>query len=86
MNMQLIYIVPGEVHPKLAEAFRQPHLLVNLRRERFVNEGIMFNSTFIGNAISQQPKRIAFMIFDKEIKEHMKKVVLDFIHVPYSVF
>ncbi len=86
MNMQLIYIVPGEVHPKLAEAFRQPHLLVNLRGERFVNEGIIFNSTFIGNAISQQPKRIAFMIFDEKIKEHMKNVGLDFIHVPFPYF
>lgn len=86
MGIQLIYIMPGEVHPEVAEAFRQPHLLVNVKGQRFVNEGIMFNSTFIGNAISQQPGGRAFLIFDEAIKEHMKTVGLDFIHVPFPYF
>jgi len=46
----------------------------------------MFNSTFVGNAISRQPHRVAFLIFDEAIKEHMKTAGLDFIHVPFPYF
>ncbi|MEO0242416.1 MAG: FAD-dependent oxidoreductase [candidate division WOR-3 bacterium] len=86
ITMQLIYIMPGEVHPQLAEAFRQPHLLVNLKGQRFINEGIIFNSTFVANAIFNQPNKIAYMIFDENIKQHMENVGFDFIHVPFPFF
>lgn len=83
MSMELIYIMPGELDPELAETFRQPHLLVNLLGERFINEGLIANSSFIGNAISQQKNRSAFLIFDEEIKDHMEKVGFDSYHVVF---
>jgi fumarate reductase flavoprotein subunit len=77
MNMELIYnpIEEGEIELHLA--FRQPNLLVNLLGERFINEGIMGNNTFTGNAIAIQKNRCAFVIFDEAAKEHYKKVGLD---------
>lgn len=86
MRMELIYLMPGEVNPELAEAFRQPHLLVNLLGERFINEEIMPNTAFTGNAISRQKERTSFLIFDEEIKRHMETVGFDFYHLvfPYT--
>jgi fumarate reductase flavoprotein subunit len=83
MRMELIYIMPGELDPELAETFRQPHLLVNLLGERFMNEGIISNSSFTGNAISRQKNRSAFLIFDENIKNHMETVGFDSYHVVF---
>lgn len=83
MTMELIYIMPGELDPELAETFRQPHLLVNLLGERFMNEGIITNSAFTGNAISRQKDRSAFLIFDENIKNHMETVGFDAYHVVF---
>jgi fumarate reductase flavoprotein subunit len=80
MRMELIYLMPGELDPELAETFRQPHLLVNLLGERFMNEEIMANPAFTGNAISRQKDRSAFLIFDENIKEHMESVGFDSFH------
>jgi hypothetical protein len=41
--------------------------MVNLLGERFMNEEIMPNTTFTGNAISRQKNRTAFLIFDEII-------------------
>ena len=38
INMEIIYMMPGEFDPALGEVFRQPHLMVNLLGERFMNE------------------------------------------------
>ena len=83
MSMELIYIMPGELDPELAETFRQPHLLVNLLGERFMNEGIISNSSFTGNAISRQKNRSAFLIFDENIKNHMETIGFDSYHVVF---
>jgi fumarate reductase flavoprotein subunit len=83
MRMELIYIMPGELDPELAETFRQPHLLVNLLGERFMNEGIISNSSFTGNAISRQKNRSAFLIFDENIKNYMETVGFDSYHVVF---
>jgi fumarate reductase flavoprotein subunit len=80
MRMELIYLMPGELDPELAETFRQPHLLVNLFGERFMNEEIMLNPAFTGNAISRQKNRSAFLIFDENIKKHMESVGFDSFH------
>ena len=80
MSMELIYLMPGELNPELAETFRQPHLLVNLLGERFMNEEIMPNPAFTGNAISRQKNRSAFLIFDENIKKHMETVGFDSFH------
>jgi fumarate reductase flavoprotein subunit len=80
MRMELIYLMPGELDPELAETFRQPHLLVNLFGERFMNEEVMPNPAFTGNAISKQKNRSAFLIFDENIKKHMESVGFDSFH------
>jgi len=46
MTLEMIYGMPGEWDPRLHQAFRQPHLMVNLQGERFLNEEIMPNTTF----------------------------------------
>jgi fumarate reductase flavoprotein subunit len=83
MSMELIYLMPGELNPEIAETFRQPHLLVNLLGERFMNEGIMPNSAFTGNAISRQKDRTAFLIFDEDIKRHVERVGFDSYHLVF---
>jgi fumarate reductase flavoprotein subunit len=83
MNMELIYMMPGEFDPALGETFRQPHLLVNLLGDRFMNEGVMPNTTFTGNAIARQKDRTAFLIFDENIKKHMEAVGYDEVSVVF---
>jgi fumarate reductase flavoprotein subunit len=83
MNMELIYVMPGEFDPALGETFRQPHLMVNLLGDRFMNEGIMPNTTFTGNAIARQQDRAAFLIFDANIKKHMETVGFDEVSVVF---
>ncbi|MFC1863233.1 FAD-dependent oxidoreductase [Thermodesulfobacteriota bacterium] len=74
MTMEMIYTMPDNMSlpPQLHEAFRQPHLMVNLQGERFINEAIMPNTTFTGNAIARQKDRCAFLIFDENIKKGME--------------
>jgi fumarate reductase flavoprotein subunit len=83
MSMELIYGMPGEWDPRLHETFRQPHLLVNLLGERFMNEAVMPNTTYTGNAIAHQKKRSAFLIFDESIKRHMETVGYDEVSVVF---
>lgn len=80
MGMELIYLMPGELDPELAETFRQPHLLVNLLGERFMNEDTMANPAYTGNAISRQKDRSAFVVFDETIKKHMESEGFDLFH------
>ncbi len=61
----------------LTSAFYQPSLLVNLQGERFINEDIMGNTTFTGNAIARQKKRCAFSIFDDSARKHYEEENLD---------
>ena len=85
INMEIIYNMPAlEANPGerrrdpvamassmlLSSAFYQPSLLVNLQGERFIDEGIMGNTTFTGNAIARQKKRCAFSIFDDAARAH----------------
>jgi fumarate reductase flavoprotein subunit len=74
MTMEMIYMMPDNMSlpPQLHEACRQPHLLVNIQGERFLNEAIMPNATFTGNAIALQKDRCAFLIFDENIKKQME--------------
>lgn len=86
MNMEMIYMMPGEYPPPLGETFRQPHLMVNLLGERFMNEEIMPNATYTGNAIARQKNRTGFLIFDEEIKRIMENVGLDDVSNVFRVF
>jgi fumarate reductase flavoprotein subunit len=74
MTMEMIYLMPDTVSlpPQLHIAFTQPHLMVNLQGERFLNEAIMPNTTFTGNAIAMQKDRCSFLIFDENIKKGME--------------
>ena len=75
MSMELVYGMPDplNVPPQLHEACRQPHLLVNYLGERFMNEAVMANVTFTGNAIALQKDKTAFLIFDDAILKEMEK-------------
>jgi len=86
MTMEMIYMMPGEYHPVIGMAFQQPHLMVNLLGERFINEAIMPNTTFAGNAIATQKDRCSFLIFDGEIKTMMETVGLDEVNSVFRVF
>ena len=83
INMEIIYMMPGEFDPALGEVFRQPHLMVNLLGERFMNEAIMPNTTFTGNAIARQKNRTGYLIFDESIKNRMETVGLDELSVVF---
>jgi len=75
MGMELVYGMPDPLNipPALHEACRQPHLLVNYLGERFMNEEVMANVTYTGNAITLQKEKTAFLIFDDTILELMEK-------------
>jgi fumarate reductase flavoprotein subunit len=85
MNMELTYGMPGESEPSLNMAFRQPHMLVNLLGERFIDEGIMHNATFTGNAIGVQKDKAAFLIFDETIKSVMETKGFDSLSVVFPL-
>lgn len=80
MNIELVYGMRGEPEPEVFSVFREPHLMVNLFGERFMNEEVMRNPAFTGNAISRQKNRCAYLIFDENTKKHMEEKGLDFIN------
>ncbi len=63
--------------------FHQPHLMLNLLGERFINEA-EGNDSFKGNAISLQKDRQCFFVFDEDIKNEMKSY-LDYINLVIQV-
>jgi fumarate reductase flavoprotein subunit len=84
MNMEIIYGLPeGDPLGALNRAFRQPTLLVNLLGERFMNEGIVGNTTFTGNAIARQKNRCAFNIFDEATKKYFEETGFDSLSVVF---
>jgi len=58
-------------------SFRQPNLIVNMVGERFMNEEIMGNPTFVANAVSIQKKNCGFIIFDETTRRHYEEKGLD---------
>ena len=84
MSMEIIYGMPeiSTVGPELHEACRQPHLMVNLLGERFMNEAVLPNTTFTGNALSIQKERCGFLIFDDAIRKRMEEG-FDFLSVVF---
>ena len=89
INMELIYDVPfadfSQGMSPGAQAFKQPSLMVNLQGERFINEEIMYNTTFTGNALARQKNRCGFIIFDEEIKKYYEKNGYDYFSVVMQV-
>jgi len=81
MSMQLIYGMPGgDTLGPLNVAFRQPNLMVNLAGERFMNEEIIRNTTYAGNAIARQKNRCAFVIFDDNARRKYEETGFDFVN------
>lgn len=74
---EMIYLLPENMatpHNFVIDgAFRQPCLWVNARGERFMNEDAVFNTTFAGNALSRQPGRFAYSIFDARLLKKYRK-------------
>ncbi len=77
VTMELMYTVPYNLanHNNflIDGAFRNPCLWVNALGERFMSEECIGNNTFVGNAITEQPKRYIYSIFDANLLKHYKK-------------
>jgi fumarate reductase flavoprotein subunit len=80
MKMEMIFLPPeggtdniNPVDPELMEAFRQPNYFSNVMGERFMDESLIPNSTFTGNAIAAQKGKCAFNIFDEGIRKAMEE-------------
>lgn len=85
--MELTYTTPGvtDVYKTLSETMRQPNLMVNLDGQRFINEEIMNNTVFTGNAIARQRERTAFTIIDDAILQNYRKNGLDYVTVHHNI-
>ncbi len=89
MIMELMYQLPDNMnHFILDGAFRQPCLWVNRNGQRFMPEDQIGNTTFTGNAISAQPGKVAYSIFDSKMLKKYKKKGPDIVsHVhPHDLF
>lgn len=49
----------------------QPFLWVNQQGERFCDEAVAFNDTFVGNAVARLKEGYSYTIFDEAAKQHM---------------
>jgi fumarate reductase flavoprotein subunit len=87
VNMEMTYNSPGltDIFKTLSETMRQPNLMVNLEGKRFMNEEVMQNTTFTGNAIARQTQRKAFSIISDEILADYSKKGLDFITYHHNI-
>lgn len=86
-TMELTYTTPGvtDVFKTISETMRQPNLMVNLDGNRFINEEIMNNTVYTGNAISLQRERTAFTIVDDSIIDSYRKSGLDYVTVHHNI-
>lgn len=86
--IEVTYTTPGitNLYKTLSETMRQPNLMVNLKGKRFMDETVMNNTTFTGNAISVQPKRVGFTIItDSILDEYRAQGGLDYITVHHNI-
>jgi fumarate reductase flavoprotein subunit len=68
-------------------AFQRPtNIMVNIRGERFVSEDLGGSHAVVGNAISIQPQRAAFMIFDGATKNYYQRNPLNRFKGPGSQY
>jgi fumarate reductase flavoprotein subunit len=72
------YSGPGGVPFELG-VFRQPILMVNEQGERFVNEEVVYNGAFAGNAVDAQKGRHAYGIFDEDTNRYYEENEWDWI-------
>ena len=85
--MELTYTSPGltDVYKTISETMRQPTLMVNLDGQRFLDESIMNNTVFTGNAVARQRRRVAFTLADDGLLEHYRRAGLDYVTVHHNV-
>ncbi|NTW38664.1 MAG: FAD-dependent oxidoreductase [Cellulomonadaceae bacterium] len=85
--MELTYTTPGvtDVYKTLSETLRQPNLMVNLDGQRFINEEIVNNTVFTGNAVARQRQRTAFSIIDDSILAGYRAKGLDYVTVHHNI-
>ncbi len=83
-NIEAIYQLPDNLSWFLLDAvLRQPNLLINQKGDRFMDEGMMGNTTFTGNALALQPGNYAFCIMDGSILKQYKRNgpdIFDIVH------
>ena len=87
MTVEKIYILPNSDMgvQSVPVVFMQPNLLVNVQGKRFINEEMMQNTTFTGNAIQIQKGAIGFSIIDSNIIKTYKKKGLDVVNFVHHV-
>ena len=85
---EMAYCMPASIDadPEISRVFCQPNLLVNLEGERFINEAIMDNTTFTGNAINLQTNHVAYSIVDSSIIKRYEKNGMDCVSLVYPFF
>lgn len=83
-NIEAIYQIPDNLNWFLLDAvLRQPNLLINQWGDRFMNEGDMGNTTYVGNALRLQPGNYGYCIMDEGILKEYKKNgpdIMDIVH------
>jgi len=88
LSMEIIYNTPGvtDVFKTLSETMRQPScIMVNPHGERIINEQIMNNTTYTGNAILQQTGHRAYSIIGSDGIDYFKEHGLDYITYHHNV-
>ena len=87
-NIEMIYQLKDNMNWFLLDAvLRQPNLLINQNGDRFMNEGMMGNTTYTGNALALQPGHYGYCIMDAKILKNYKKngiwrIMLYHLHMP----
>ena len=83
-NKEMIYQLKDNMNWFLLDAvLRQPNLLINQNGDRFMNEGMMGNTTYTGNALALQPGNYGYCIMDAKILKNYKKNgpdIFDIVH------
>ena len=87
INVEMIFEMNYKASPwrGIDAVARQPNLFVNIKGKRFMNEEFAENVTFAGNAISKQPKRCMFSIFDEGLVKYYKRNGLEQISLVHGV-
>jgi fumarate reductase flavoprotein subunit len=71
---------PWIVYNQTRTIQEQPYLWVNQLGRRFINEAMSNDHMAMGTAITNQPTKRSYIIFDEATKKHMENVGLDYIY------
>lgn len=83
-TVEMIYILPHNLEYMVADGgLRQPNLIINQKGDRFMDEGMLGNTTFSGNAMFLQPGHYAYVIMDRAILQKYQENgpdIMDIVH------